>query len=72
MDQKTYLNLKKKLLIALRDGMMTPEQVASTVLNIKTKKQLTNLMNTINRMYSHNEIIPVIVYEEKHLMLVRR
>lgn len=72
MDQKTYLNLKKKLLIALRDGMMTPEEVANAVLNIKTKKQLTNLMNTINRMYSHNEIIPVIVDEEKHLMLVRR
>lgn len=72
MDQKTYLNLKKKLLIALRDGMMTPEEVASAVLNIKTKKQLTNLMDTINRMYSHNEIIPVIVDEEKHLMLVRR
>ena len=72
MDQKTYLNLKKKLLLALRDGMLTPEQVANAVLCIKTKKQLTNLMDTINRMYSNNELIPVVVNEEKHLMLVRR
>lgn len=72
MNQKTYLNLKKKILLALRDGMLTPAEIGNAVLNIKTKKQLTYLMDIINGMYSNNEIVPVIVDEEKHLMLVRR
>ena len=63
--------LKQKLRLALQDGILTPEQLTK-ILTFKTKNQLTNLMNALNEMYSNDEIIPVTINEEKHLMLVRR
>lgn len=63
--------LKQKLRLALRDGILTPEQLTK-VLTFRTRNQLTNLMNALNEMYSDDELIPVTINEQKHLMLVRR
>ena len=63
--------LKQKLRLALNDGVLTPEQLTK-ILTFKTRNQLTNLMNALNEMYSNDELIPVMINEQKHLMLVRR
>lgn len=71
MKEKEYLKLKKKLIMALKDELLTPQELTS-VLPFKTTKQLNNLKIALNKMYSDEEIVPVNVNCEKRLMLVRR
>ena len=63
--------LKQKLIRALEEGMLTPEQITK-VLTFKTKGQLIKLMNALNELYSEDKIIPVTIDDTKHLMLVKR
>lgn len=67
MDEKLRLKIRK----ALADGFLTPAQL-SRVLTFRTKKNLQKFMDTVNAMYSNDEILPVTFEEEKYLMLVRR
>ena len=65
MDEKLRLKIKK----ALIKGDLTPAQL-SRVLTFRTKKNLQKFIDTINGMYSHDEIMPYTDYTgEKYLVL---
>lgn len=69
------MDTKKKLLVkirmALQDGILTPYQL-SQILHYRTTNQLYMLMDALNKMYSDNEIVPIIEGEQKSLLLVKR
>lgn len=67
MDEKIRLKIKR----ALKDGVLTPQQLTK-VLTFKTKKNLQKFIDTINMMYSNDELMPITFEQEKYLMLVRK
>lgn len=65
MDEKLRLKIKKALLT----GELTPNQL-SRVLTFRTKKNIQKFIDTVNAMYSRDEIMPITDYDgTKYLML---
>ncbi len=65
MDEKLRLKIKKALL----KGDLTPAQL-SRVLTFRTKKSMQKFIDTVNAMYSRDEIMPYTDYQgEKYLVL---
>lgn len=64
MDERIRTKVRK----ALADGYLTPAQL-SRVLMFRTKKNLQKFIDTINAMYSNEEIMPVTFEDEKYLAL---
>ena len=69
------MNSEKKLLMkikmALQNEILTPYEI-SKILHYRTENQLYMLMNALNKLYSNNEIVPIVEENQKSLLLIKR
>lgn len=67
MDEKIRTKIRK----ALTDEALSIHQL-SRVLTFRTKKNLQKFIDTINQMYSDDELLLISENQEKYFMLVRK
>ena len=67
MDTK----LRLKIIKELKDEILTIQEL-SKIVKFRTNKNLQKFIDTVNKMYSNDELLPVTMNQEKCLMLVRK
>ena len=67
MDAK----LRTKIIKELKDEILSIQEL-SKIVKFRTNKNLRKFIDTVNEMYSNDELLPITMNQEKCLMFVRK